>query len=79
MAFSIKLGDRRIKLAVPRIYDNDSVCNKPLESYGKLREMDSLDDRIFKAVLLGLSTRDYKQVIGNLLDGFGLSSSPESD
>ncbi|MCK4560189.1 MAG: transposase [Calditrichia bacterium] len=76
---SIKLGERRIKLEVPRIYDNESDCNKPLDSYGKLREMDSLDDRILKAVLLGLSTRDYKQVIGNLLDGFGLSSSSVSN
>jgi transposase-like protein len=75
---SIKLGERRIKLEVPRIYDHKSECNKPLESYGKLREMDAIDDRILKAVLLGLSTRDYKQVIGNLLDGFGLSSSSVS-
>ncbi len=76
---SIKLGERRIKLEVPRIYDNESDCNKRLDSYEKLREMDSLDDRILKAVLLGLSTRDYKQVIGNLLDGFGLSSSSVSN
>lgn len=75
---SIKLGERRIKLEVPRIYDNENDCNKPLASYGKLREMDSIDDRILKAVLLGLSTRDYKEVIGNLLDGFGLSASSVS-
>ena len=64
---SIKLGERRIKLEVPRIYDNESDCHKPLESYGKLHEMDALDDRILKAVLLGLSTWDYKLVIGNFL------------
>ena len=75
---SIKLGDRRIRLAVPRIYDKESGCNKPLETYGKLREIESIDDRILKAILLGLSTRDYEQVIGNLLDGFGLSSSSVS-
>jgi transposase-like protein len=75
---SIKLGERRIKLEVPRIYDHESECNKPLESYGKLHEMDAIDARILKAMLLGLSTRDYKQVIGNLLDGFGLSSSSVS-
>lgn len=75
---SIKLGDRRIRLEVPRIYDKNSGCNKPLETYNKLREVDSIDDRILKAILLGLSTRDYEQVIGNLLDGFGLSSSSVS-
>jgi transposase-like protein len=76
---SIKLGDRRIRVAVPRIYDNESDSNKPLETYNKLREIESIDDRILKAVLLGLSTRDYEQVIGNLLDGFGLSSSSVSN
>lgn len=75
---SIKLGDRRIRLAVPRLYDNESGRSKPLETYNKLREIESIDDRILKAVLLGLSTRDYEQVIGNLLDGFGLSSSSVS-
>jgi transposase-like protein len=75
---SIKLGDRRIRLSVPRIYDKESGCNKPLETYSKLREIESIDDRILKAVLLGLSTRDYEQVVGNLLDGFGMSSSSVS-
>ena len=75
---SIKLGERRIKLEVPRIYDKESGSNKPLETYNKLREVESINDRILKAVLLGLSTRDYEQVIGNLLDGFGLSSSSVS-
>jgi transposase-like protein len=75
---SIKLGDRRIRLSVPRIYDKESGNNKPLDTYNKLREIESIDDRILKAVLLGLSTRDYEQVIGNLLDGFGLSSSSVS-
>lgn len=76
---SIKLGDRRIRLAVPRLYDNESGSSKPLEAYNKLREIESINDRILKAVLLGLSTRDYEQVIGNLLDGFGLSSSSVSN
>jgi len=76
---SIKLGDRRIRLAVPRLYDNESGSNKPLETYNKLREVESINDRILKAVLLGLSTRDYEQVIGNLLDGFGLSASSVSN
>jgi putative transposase len=75
---SIKLGERRVRLAVPRLFDKETGHNKPLDNYGKLREIETIDDRILKAVLLGLSTRDYKQVIGNLLDGFGLSSSSVS-
>ena len=64
---------------MPRIYDNESGSNKLLETYNKLREIESIDDRILKAMLLGLSSRDYEQVIGNLLDGFGLSSSSVSN
>jgi transposase-like protein len=72
---SIKLGERKVKLSVPRIYDNQTKSNKPLETYNKLREIETLDDRILKAVLLGLSNRDYEQIIGNLMDGFGLFKS----
>jgi len=76
---SMKLGERRVRLAVPRLFDKKSGRHKPLETYSKLKEIETIDDRILKAVLLGLSTRDYKQVIGNLLDGFGLSSSSVSN
>jgi putative transposase len=76
---SVKIGDQRIPVDVPRLYDNITRCNKPLDKYEKLREIQSLDDRVLKAVLLGLSTRDYDQVIRNLLDSFGLSHSSVSN
>lgn len=76
---SMQLGDRKIKLAVPRIYDNETGSNKPLDTYSKLKDIDTLDDRVLKAVLLGLSTRDYEQVIGTLMDSFGLSASSVSN
>jgi transposase-like protein len=72
---SIKLGQQRIPIDVPRIYDNENNCNKSLESYSKLRELQEIDDRILKAVLLGLSTRDYEPVIKNMMDSFGISHS----
>lgn len=75
---SVKLGDQRIRLLVPRLYDNEERCSKTLESYEKLRELNIKDERLFKAVLLGLSTRDYDQVVGNLVDSFGLSASSVS-
>jgi transposase-like protein len=75
---SVKLGDQRIRLLVPRIYDNELNCSKSLGSYGKLRQANASDERLFKALLLGLSTRDYEQVVGNMLDSFGLSASSVS-
>jgi len=75
---SVKLGDQRVRLAVPRIYDHDQKCSKSLKSYTKLRQINAIDERLFKALLLGLSTRDYEQVVGNMLDSFGLSASSVS-
>jgi putative transposase len=75
---SIKIGHQRVQISVPRIYDNQNKCNKSLESYNKLRELQEIDDRVLKAVLLGLSTRDYEPVIKNMMDSFGISHSSVS-
>jgi len=75
---SIKLGHQRVPIDVPRVYDNANNCNKSLESYSKLRELQEIDERVLKAVLLGLSTRDYEPVIKNMLDSFGISHSSVS-
>ncbi len=75
---SVRLGQQRIPIDVPRIYDNENNCNISLKSYSKLRELQEIDDRVLKAVLLGLSTRDYEPVIKNMLDSFGLSPSSVS-
>jgi len=72
---NVKFGDQRIPVEVTRLYDNITRCNKPLNTYEKLREIQSIDDGVLKAVLLGLSTRDYDQVIRNLLDSLVLSHS----
>ncbi len=75
---SIKLGHQRVPIEVPRIYDTKNSCNKSLESYSKLRKLQEIDDRVLKAVLLGLSTRDYEPVIKNMMDSFGISHSSVS-
>ena len=75
---SVKIGQQRIPVDVPRIYDKENGCNKSLESYGQLREIQAVDDRLLKAVLLGLSTRDYEPVVKNLMDSFGISHSSVS-
>ena len=63
---------------IPRIYDNEQKCSKSLKTYEKLKQVNGIDERLFKALLLGLSTRDYEQVVGNMLDSFGLSASSVS-
>jgi len=75
---SVKIGDQRIPVDVPRVYDKYSGCNKQLGNYEQLKEIPAIDEGVLKAVLLGLSTRDYNQVMCNLLDSFGLSHSSVS-
>ena len=40
---SVKVGNQRIKISVPRIYDKEDQQNKPLESYDELRELKDVD------------------------------------
>jgi len=76
---SIKMGSERLRVSVPRMYDNEKKNNKSLETYEKLRELQSVDERVLKAVILGLSTRNYEPVIKNLMDSFGISHSSVSN
>ena len=71
---SVKLWKQCIRLVIPRIYDNEQKCSKSLKTYEKLKQVNGIDERLFKALLLGLSTRDYEQVVGNMLDSFSLSA-----
>lgn len=75
---SVKIGGQRLRIRIPRLFDKLKQRNKTLQSYEKLRELQGVDDRIFKAILLGLSTRNYDQVVGNLMDSFGFSASSVS-
>ncbi len=75
---SVKIGNQRIPVSVPRMYDNETKRNKSLHTYVKLREIGEVSDSVLKAMLLGLSARDYEPVVKNLLDSFGLSHSSVS-
>ena len=76
---SVKLGSERIRLDIPRIYDRESKTNQSLDMYHRLKELPGIDERLLKAVLFGLSTRDYEQVIKTMIDSFGLSHSSVSN
>ena len=75
---SVRVGAEKVRVDVPRVYDNEEKCHKPLESYQQLRQPNRDDTDILKAILLGLSTQDYREVIQQLLDSFGLSRSSVS-
>ncbi|MFW5872175.1 MAG: IS256 family transposase [bacterium] len=76
---SVRIGEEKVKINVPRVYDNQSHCNTGLENYKSLRDTEPDEYRLMKGVLNGLSTSDYKEVISHFIDSFGLSRSSVSN
>ena len=72
---SVQIGDKRLKMEVPRIRNTDSGKFVPLSSYEQVRQIDTPTDQLLKGVLKGLSMRDYDGVIDYLGEAFGLSKS----
>ena len=72
---SVKLGDQKVPIDVPRILDKEEKKNIPLEYYEKLKDLPHQDHQVIASVLRGLSMRDYGAIVDKLQDSFGLSSS----
>jgi transposase-like protein len=75
---SVWIGEEKVNIDVPRIYDKVSGSNKSLESYESLKEIEPDERRMLKAMLCGLSTNDYKSVVQQFVDSRGLSRSKVS-
>jgi len=75
---SVKVGDHRIKMDIPRIRNNETKQCEPLDRYQQVRSNDQPTEQLIKGVLLGLSMRDYDGVVDYLNEGFGMSKSSVS-
>jgi transposase-like protein len=75
---SIRIGDQRVKVEVPRVRDMDKQQCQTLKSYERMREVNRMSDQIVLGVIKGLSMRDYEGVIDHMSEGFGLSKSAVS-
>jgi len=76
---SIRVGDQRVSLKVPRVRDMESSRCVGLDTYEQMREQTNISDQIVQGILKGLSTRDYRSVIDHAGEGFGLSKSQVSE
>jgi len=72
---SIKVGDEKIKIEVPRYYDEVTESTKNADVYGELKEQENPNEKMIKSILLGLSQKDYGQISSTLAESFGLSQS----
>lgn len=72
---SVRIGDQKLKIDVPRLYDNIQDKNAMLDRYEDLKHLPEPTEQLINGVLLGLSMRDYAKVIDHLGEGFGMSKS----
>jgi transposase-like protein len=72
---SIKVGDEKVKLEVPRYLDRITNKAQNNDAYGKLKEQESPNEKMIKSVLLGLSQKDYGLLSRTMAESFGLSQS----
>ena len=55
---SVKIGEHRLAIQVPRVFDNQTQSVKPLESYERLRGIVVDDEYLIRGIMLGLSVRE---------------------
>lgn len=76
---SVRLGEEKVRIDVPRVYDNELGKNVSLSSYEKVKNIDTDEGRLINGVLCGLSTNDYRGVVEHFSDSIGLSHSSISN
>jgi transposase-like protein len=62
---SVRIGDHRLTIQVPRVFDNQTQSVKPLESYERLRGIVVDDEYLMRGIMLGLSVRDFADLNSN--------------
>jgi putative transposase len=76
---SIRLGQQRVSVNVPRVYDTVAKQHRPLDSYTTMKEIAQPNEAVLQAILRGLGTRNYDKVVETLTGSFGLSKSQVSE
>ena len=72
---SIRIGEERVKMFIPRLYDKSTGKTESLENYKKLRATELPSELLLKKILYGLSENNYGEVAKMTAESFGLSQS----
>lgn len=72
---SIRIGEEKIPVEVPRFYDKEEDRTQEAEYYRKLHEIAMPSQEVIKKVIKGLSQHDYEEVTKSVIESFGLSQS----
>ncbi len=67
---SIKIGEEKIPISVPRYIDNQTRKAENAEIYTELKEQEKPTNEMLKSILLGLSQKDYGRLSKTLAESF---------
>lgn len=62
---SVRIGEHRLTVQVPRVFDHQTNAVKSLASYERLREIVVDDEYLLRGIMLGLSVRDFADLNSN--------------
>lgn len=72
---SIRIGEEKVKLEVPRLYNRTTGKTEGLKNYQKMRETELPSEMLLKKIIYGLSEGNYEEVVKMSAESFGLSQS----
>lgn len=76
---SLKIGQENLPVKIPRIKDKQQHKVLNLPEYKELNQQQEPGEDLLKALVKGVSTRDYKEVFHHIAQGLGLSDSQVSE
>jgi transposase-like protein len=75
---SIRIGEEKVPVEVPRVYDKEEERTEEAENYSRLHNIEKPSEELMRKIILGLSQKDYEQVTRTVLESFGMSQSSVS-
>jgi transposase-like protein len=76
---SVRICEEKIKLNIPRLRDEQSKKEIPLDSYNDIKDTEPDAERLLKGVIHGISMNDYHDVVRQFEDSYGLGRSKVSE
>lgn len=62
---SVRIGEHRLNVSVPRVLDQETKTMKTLESYTRLQDITLDEEYLLRGIMLGLSVRDFAELNSN--------------
>jgi putative transposase len=75
---SIRIGEEKLKVKVPRLYDNQTHETISPEAYKTMKQLELPSQELMKKIIRGISQKDYESTVKTTTESFGLSQSTVS-